>query len=284
MSSPKFAKAKAPSVSTAPNSTKKTPNDDIGLVKLINDPEFSDVTVLVGKTEKEYKLHRNIISHGSDFFKVCCREGKFMEGNQRLIRLPEIDTGAFDIVIRWIYNGGYFLPDRVKKTPFCKIHQAADFLGVRTLKKEMLEQVAVRLFGEIEAEVQDETVENPISLFQGIAANSSISEWVELRRVADNIFPTWYLADKDLFELAQGSGSRCLESAVILDLYQELLERNFCTDCQNKVQHLNPLSCQRCKKSIIPRAIRADSGAPTGKNKASSDENTIELSSQSSAT
>ncbi|KAK6331384.1 hypothetical protein TWF730_004466 [Orbilia blumenaviensis] len=165
-------------------------NFEPGVMKLLEMSTFSDIVVLVGEDEKEYKLHRNIISVGSDFFEARCREGTFLEGKERVIRLPEIDTESFDIIIKWIYRGGYTLPEFVDTDAFCRVFEAADFLRVQELKTEMQEKLVTRLTREFIAnEKNEKTIDDPLKLYNSIAANSAISDWHQLRRIADKVFP-----------------------------------------------------------------------------------------------
>ncbi|KAK6503803.1 hypothetical protein TWF481_008809 [Arthrobotrys musiformis] len=226
--------------------------------RLLDNPQFSDVVVIVGKDEQEYKLHRNIISIGSDFFAASCRPGSlFMEAIEAKIKLPEIEPTAFNIVIRWIYQGGYHLPDYIDTDDFIAVFQAADFLGIEPMKKEMLNQLIAKLPSEYWRE--DKTIDDPVKLYNGIAQHSAISNWVQLRRFADQVFPCWYNNDSSLVEMAQQD----LGNAVRIDLYQEICAINFCTSCYPRLVNNQEGLCLMCASEIDPAIKgRAEKGVP----------------------
>ncbi|KAF3194857.1 hypothetical protein TWF225_005474 [Orbilia oligospora] len=233
---------------------------DIGFMQLLRDPKFTDVKVLVGFNEREYNLHRNIISVGSNFFEATCREGNgFTESAEKLIKLPDIEPEEFDVIIKWIYRGGYTLPEYIESDDFCAVLQAADFLGVKDLKLEMQGQLVDRLPREFLREDQI-TIDDPVKLYKGIAQNSSISDWLKLRKLADQVFPFWYNGDLSLFEMGQED----LGNAVRIDLYQEIFNNNFCGICYTDLLKNTEKQCRICLSDLENATCRQEDGVPMG--------------------
>ncbi|EPS45875.1 hypothetical protein H072_184 [Dactylellina haptotyla CBS 200.50] len=114
------------------------------LLRQLGDPEYSDVTVIVGPGKKVYKLHRIIICAKSSFFKACLRH-QFLEEQMREIKLPEIDSRSFDIIVDWMYRGSLSTDwiDRKEpsRTKFKQLLQAVDFMGLVNMYLDTNEQV-----------------------------------------------------------------------------------------------------------------------------------------------
>ncbi|KAF3927915.1 hypothetical protein ABW20_dc0106917 [Dactylellina cionopaga] len=226
---------------------------------LLEDPCFSDITVYVGEKEKEYKLHRNILSVGSSYFKVVCKEGAFREGNERVVKIPDTDSDAFDIILKWLYSGEYSLPEeKVDRDAFCLVLKAADYFGISALKEEMLQQAGDRVKAEdaipavSSSEDKDKhTINDPVELFYGIAQSSSLSEWPILREFVDKMIPTWSLEEGSLFDVANSKRDDSLASAVIIDRYQDILNENFCDRCTLKLQENPKKQCKTCMRSLV---------------------------------
>ena len=61
------------------------------------------VTVLVGKEEKRFTLHQDAICAKSKFFKAACSK-KWLEGQERTVRLPKTEVTTFQEYGSWIYS------------------------------------------------------------------------------------------------------------------------------------------------------------------------------------
>lgn len=60
------------------------------------------MTVLVGPTEVTWRLHENLLSSTSDFFRSAFNSG-FRESIEDRLTLPEDDPQAFELFVRWMY-------------------------------------------------------------------------------------------------------------------------------------------------------------------------------------
>ncbi|KAL2064768.1 hypothetical protein VTL71DRAFT_3907 [Oculimacula yallundae] len=70
-------------------------------LKLFRSPE---VTILVGPEEVLFNLPKDFLCLNSKFFDRALN-GKFKEGVERVIRLPEDTVMAFQMMLQWIYTG-----------------------------------------------------------------------------------------------------------------------------------------------------------------------------------
>ncbi|KAK5679373.1 hypothetical protein LTS10_008188 [Elasticomyces elasticus] len=65
--------------------------------------DYNDlITVLVGPSEVRFTVHRDHISSKSPFFQAACGRD-WIEGQEKLVRLPEQDAEAFAVYLRWVY-------------------------------------------------------------------------------------------------------------------------------------------------------------------------------------
>jgi len=69
-----------------------------------NITEFGNiVTVLVGTEEERFVLHQDAVCAKSKFFKAACSK-QWLEGQERIVRLPEADAAIFQVYCNWIYS------------------------------------------------------------------------------------------------------------------------------------------------------------------------------------
>ena len=62
------------------------------------------VTVLVGQEVKRFTLHQDAVCDKSKFFKAACAK-RWLEGQERVVRLPEVKPVDFQTYCSWIYTG-----------------------------------------------------------------------------------------------------------------------------------------------------------------------------------
>ena len=62
------------------------------------------VTVLVGKEEKRFTLHQDAVCAKSKFFQAACSK-EWLEGQERVVRLPETEDTTFHEYCTWVYSG-----------------------------------------------------------------------------------------------------------------------------------------------------------------------------------
>ena len=74
--------------------------------------EFDNIiTVLVGEEEKRFIIHQDAACAKSKFFKAACST-RWLEGQEKIVRLRDVDPTVFQAYSRWVYSGE--LP-----TPIC---------------------------------------------------------------------------------------------------------------------------------------------------------------------
>lgn len=107
--------------------------------RLLENPIFSDVKVLVGNEKFEFKLHRALICTASPFFKAACRP-EFSEGQSGVIILPKMDAAAFTAVVTWIYGGDYLIDNDTPQNAntIVEAFKTASFLQLPSLRSDIL--------------------------------------------------------------------------------------------------------------------------------------------------
>ncbi|KAK6519030.1 hypothetical protein TWF281_003719 [Arthrobotrys megalospora] len=123
---------KIPPRSDADTSVKKEKSK---IIQLLNDPQFSDLTVFAGEEKQAFHLHRSIVCLESGFFATACKS-QFKEGLTREFHLPEINPDVFQKIATWMYDGG--LGDEYYGNETIEVYQAADFLQVPTFREAIL--------------------------------------------------------------------------------------------------------------------------------------------------
>ncbi|KAF3940806.1 hypothetical protein ABW19_dt0201258 [Dactylella cylindrospora] len=111
--------------------------------KLRQHAEYSDFTILVGPEEVEIKGHRAIVCTKSPVFKAACSE-KFQEGIDKQIKLPDILPDAMDVVMKWLYETVYDLPQRNDDLIF-RSYVAADYLEIDSLQERIIDTIKTHL-------------------------------------------------------------------------------------------------------------------------------------------
>lgn len=69
-----------------------------------------EVVVLVGGSEKRFVCHANLLTAQSPFFEAAL-SGRWLESEEKLVRLPEQAPTAFSIYLNWRYTGAVDLSD-----------------------------------------------------------------------------------------------------------------------------------------------------------------------------
>lgn len=62
------------------------------------------VTVLVSSDEQRFTLHQDAVCAKSKFFKAACSK-RWREGQEKVVRLPEVEAATFKAYCSWIYSG-----------------------------------------------------------------------------------------------------------------------------------------------------------------------------------
>lgn len=111
-------------------------------------PQARCGTVLVGKEEKHFMVHKDVVCNTSPIFRTACSK-EWKEANERTVRLPEPTPSMFAAYLHYIYRGQIELSDRAlsisgdtdvgKRTDaHIEIFLLADFLQDQTLGEGIL--------------------------------------------------------------------------------------------------------------------------------------------------
>ena len=92
--------------------------------------ELSDVTLVVGKENKEFKAHRLVLAAHSDVMKRMLY-GELKEGHEDVIKLPEKDCASFESILKYFYTGCVTLD----KSFICQLIEMCDYYNVQKLKR-----------------------------------------------------------------------------------------------------------------------------------------------------
>lgn len=195
---------------------------------------------------REFHLHRAIISLNSTFFTAACKEGTFMEGSSRVVKLPEIQPNAFEQVVKWLYKGEYDLPgSEVKHEEFVAVLEAAEYLGIDALKNRMLSTLTERLEQQLGISPEHRTIAVPQELMHKICRVLTEKDWPTLRLIADYIYPAWRISwwYRNLED--DNSGAK---DAVGLALHSadNFIGRSLCSLCMRELMLERPMKCINC--------------------------------------
>ena len=66
--------------------------------------DFADqISVLVGRSEQLFIVHRELICAKSKFFKAACSK-RWLEGKEKQVKLPDVDPPVFQSYLSWVYS------------------------------------------------------------------------------------------------------------------------------------------------------------------------------------
>lgn len=72
------------------------------------------MTLVVGKQEKAYVLHKDLLCFYSDYFRAAF-DGSFKEAAERKLRIPDVEENVFERVQLWLYTRNLQLPTQDPK-------------------------------------------------------------------------------------------------------------------------------------------------------------------------
>lgn len=85
------------------------------------------LTIIINEDQPEHRatftVPEALLTEKSEFFKAACRIG-WQEASSRIIKIPEVDVGAFQAYIHWIYKEKVAVSSR--HTPKAKFSNAAE--------------------------------------------------------------------------------------------------------------------------------------------------------------
>lgn len=75
--------------------------------------EVPTVTIFVGKDQKPFYVHLDLLCNASTFFKAAFL-GNFKEGSEKTMQLPEDDEETFELFVDWLYYQRYEMLPKVE--------------------------------------------------------------------------------------------------------------------------------------------------------------------------
>lgn len=106
------------------------------------------ITVLVGKDEERFTVHKDNICEKSKFFEAALSGENWLEAKEKLVRLPDVDPQAFQAYAHWCYTNKVVLEvcyqstavtEREQKFAYTELYILADVLDDAELRKHVLE-------------------------------------------------------------------------------------------------------------------------------------------------
>jgi len=165
--------------------------------------EFDNIiTVLVGENKKRFILHQNAVCDKSKFFKAACSK-QWLEGQERIVRLPEVDEVTFQAYFRWIYSGDVQEPTcteqsdasakRTEQESLIKLYLLGDTLD----DVELRSKATSRLFTVMRSHDTIPSVPNLNLIYESTMSGSP------LRKMVVDVFVA--RVDRGLFKMYAGS-------------------------------------------------------------------------------
>ncbi|KAK6354399.1 hypothetical protein TWF730_008806 [Orbilia blumenaviensis] len=166
-----------------------------------------------------------------------------------------MEPPEFEIMIQWLYDGGYELPDEVYGSDFACIYKTADFLGISGLKQEMVKQFATLLKSERTA-TEIRRIKSPLTVLLEVTEIAPCSDWELLRHMANEAMVASSFTKDGLFDIATGKLGSPLFAAIMLEAYQTYIRLNTCIRCVFNAKDRPGGFCRVCKKdlSTIPKS------------------------------
>lgn len=113
------------------------------------DAATTELTILVGRKKKAFKVHRTILIEKSKHFKACLSRAGYVEATQAFVHLSQLRCAGVENVLHWIYGGGilsnfYIIQHLGAKTTLDFI-KAASYLVI----PELLEAIGTAVLEDI---------------------------------------------------------------------------------------------------------------------------------------
>ena len=99
------------------------------------------VDIFVGAQRFKFRMHEAILSDRSPFFKAAF-EGRFKEGEEKTMDLPEDDPISFGLFAEWAYSRQHVPPHSTRRVmAFIRLYCMADRFCIESLKNAAIDQV-----------------------------------------------------------------------------------------------------------------------------------------------
>ncbi|KAK6330422.1 hypothetical protein TWF696_003519 [Orbilia brochopaga] len=223
------------------------------LQTILKEKIFTDTTIYVGEDSTPFHLHRAIISHHSEVFRVACT-GPFVESVSGEIHLPSLDPEVFSVVVNWMYDGGL----RIHDCSFAAVHGA--YLCAEQLQMPALQAA---IYNKVLAAVPWAGDGPPSERPAGSSGKApSLPEWKEFEhlpsrggRLEDKAMLKAFaerMADEGVFSrvTAKSYGTDTLGFAVFLAIHSRRIEKTLnkiaCGMCQSLVDKDQTARIERC--------------------------------------
>lgn len=118
--------------------------------------DYNDViSVLVGGNEQSFTVHKDLICARSKFFVAACSE-RWIEGQSKVVRLPESSPKIFQIYMAWLFAGNAAVEevghnateskhsDVVEQRTLVKLYLLAQYLNDIKLRNQCLKVLVSR--------------------------------------------------------------------------------------------------------------------------------------------
>ncbi|KAK6498144.1 hypothetical protein TWF506_004383 [Arthrobotrys conoides] len=211
-------------------------SSQLSLLRIFDQPEFSDLIVTVGTrtdTPKKYYLHQAIVLTAAKLPGV---EGSdtTLEQGRRCISIPRWDVSIMDIMFRWIYGDKELAKHNLNLSQLSTLITAARDFQIEDLRKATL-RVAVDLANsKLPSNKPLRINKDYWNCVQTVCSMTGVHDWEILRGLVGklntvSIRPpqTW------LLELARESELGLL-AALLLERNINIINHNKCSFCQGE--------------------------------------------------
>lgn len=96
------------------------------------------VQIFIGPERKEYSVHKTLITSTCDFFDKGF-DGRFKEGVENKMSLPEDDSNTFETFVNWMYAGHLHLKQNLKSTQAINLYIFAQKCRCVKLKNDAMD-------------------------------------------------------------------------------------------------------------------------------------------------
>lgn len=151
----------------------------VTLTRTCSYDEDDIVTVLVGPNMQRFAVHKDVICKGSEFFRAACST-RWLEGQEKLVRLPEVRPNVFQVYLDWAYTGILAVEDA--QTPevdrgrssggIIDVYLLGDVLGDVKLRNQ-----AMQLLNTHVSEWKIPSIPSICKIFENTPANSKLRDW-----------------------------------------------------------------------------------------------------------
>ncbi|KAF1844372.1 uncharacterized protein K460DRAFT_163263 [Cucurbitaria berberidis CBS 394.84] len=89
--------------------------------------ESEPVTILAGESEDKFFVHAHLLELSSGFFQKALNK-EWKEGQERVVRLPNVDVDVFRIYAKWLYTGRFHCLDGSTDVKLLACDELGNFL------------------------------------------------------------------------------------------------------------------------------------------------------------